>query len=36
VASATVTDELAELRAKIESLEGKLRSIEQAKAEEAK
>ncbi len=34
VASPTVTDELAELRAKIESLEGKLRSMEQAKAEE--
>jgi nitrilase len=33
-ASATVTDELSELRAKIEALEGKLRSIEQAKAEE--
>jgi nitrilase len=34
VASRPVTDELAELKAKIESLEGKLRSIEQAKAEE--
>jgi nitrilase len=33
-ASARVTDELAELRAKIESLEGRLRSIEQAKAED--